>query len=280
MLYIRRIIDLMLASVFPSLIAEFVLSQFPSLLQVYIIGTVFSVIFFYFVNLLLLRRFVFDIKREDLYFKTQIVAWAFNAGLAVLFWYVKFGNALSYMYLPLRLIEVLSISPVTYKPEVRTIVSVAIMLTLNLVVTFAVYPILRKSKRAFEEELKMEHEEEISNEDILKYSIRYDDEEEDYGMFEDEEEDENILISARENQRLNELENVDRNAVLKKSKKHIKERTSSNFWGFVLNLWSYSFYQRYLNKVEEGYARIPILIHLLRKKLSIFGSASRRRRRF
>lgn len=284
MIYIRRFIDLMLISVIPSLIAELLLSQFPSSLTVYIIGTVFAVTCFYFADLLLLRRFIYDIKRRDLYFKVQIAAWALNSGLAFLLWYVRFGNALSCMYLPLRALEVLSINPVNQKPVIRTIVSMESMMAVNLILIFVMYPVFYKSKLAFNEAIRMDNQdEEISNEDIIKYSIRDLDEEEEpnhrHHSHHRHKVDDDTLISAKENQRLNQWEDIDENAIMRKSKKHLAERTRSNFWGFVLNLWPYTFYQMYMNKLEEGYDRIPLLKQLLRRKLAFFNFSSRRRGR-
>ena len=228
MLYIRRIIDLLLISVIPSLIAQFIMSTAGSY-HMRIATSILCTVLFYFFNMVLLRRFVYDIKdKNGRYFKVQLIAQTVNMLLAYILLHLRYANALSGMFYYTRVFEFLASNESTLRSALPTRYSMAIAFIINYILIFAMKPVFENRKRMHEAQADVSSTD-FSDEEIVKVKN---------GHYE------------RKGHQL---------SVGRQRRKRLKQRTSSKFWGYFLNVWSYGFYQAIIDKVEHGENPWPMI---------------------
>ncbi|MDD6483590.1 MAG: hypothetical protein PUF72_03325 [Clostridiales bacterium] len=232
MLYLRRFFDLLLISVIPSLLSMFFMWQLGSY-YMWISTAAVSAFLFYACDILLLRRFIYDIKSPARYFTVQLVAWALNSALAFFLLYMRFANVLSGMFFYSRVFEVLSTNEATKLAALPTRYSMMISFGINLVLIFVMYPVFSSTKKKLmqEEELDSVH---ITNREVMEAKRAAD---------EDEQQEFHL-----------------RNAVV--------ERTATGFWGLVLNMWSYGFYQAIITCADEGRDPRPMIKNYLKRRFT------------
>ena len=229
MLYIRRIIDLLLISVIPSLIAQFIMSTAGSY-HMRIATSILCTVLFYFFNIVLLRRFVYDIQdRNGRYFKVQLIAQTVNMVLAYGLLHLRYANALSGMFYYTRVFEFLASNESTLRSALPTRYSMAIAFIANYILIFAMKPVFENRKRMHEAQA------DVSNMD-----------------FSDDE-----LVKTHRG--LYEMAHKATISAGRRRRKRLKQRTASKFWGYFLNVWSYGFYQAVIDKVEHGENPWPMI---------------------
>lgn len=298
MIYLRKLLDMFFLSMLPSL-ASFLLMSYHMSYTVWYTTCIFSTVVFFAGNLLLMRRFVRDIKDPKKYYAVWLTTFVVYTALGAAFLLANYMYPFTWIFFHSRITEILTMGTGT---PIKTWLSFACSMAAFLAMILIAKPVFsslyqkEKDKKAHDErkayhlarnendrydkqrthssstynsELHSSQSESSSSSHHKRERIKY-------RVYED---DDNTAYSARQLRKLEKLENNPKKARKKQigSQKAAGQKSKKRIKDFFLNLGSYSFYQSLAEKVSNGADPKPIIKSYIKRKMHLGTKAPRRK---
>lgn len=277
MIYFRKFVDMFILSVIPSLVSFLAMWRFMGY-NVWLIGCIASTLIFFVGNVLLIRRFVRDIKSKARYYRVWLLTFAVYTFLGALCLIQDWMYPFTWLFFHSRLLSILTIPSGN---EIPVWVSFMISMIVYLVIILTAYPNFYKS---FQKEI--EHHKHIQEQDKeYRHEIRekaekrgdrrthivdIDDDAKTLLQTQKNKPEDNTLYSRRQYNRMRkrgQLE-VRTGGRIGRSKKD-EGRIINMIMSAVYNIGSYGFYQAVYDKQEMGIDTKPLVRNYIRRKLHL-----------
>lgn len=258
MIYFRKFLDMFFLSMVPSIIS------FTCMWRLMGYGTwvttcIISTIIFYFGTVLLLRRFVRDIKSRRKYYTVHLITFAVYAASGALLLIFDQMYPFTWIYFHTRIFSILTQA---LDNSIPVWISYTLTMLIYLMLIIVLYPIF---KRNYDEEAKKlkadekmeEHADEIARHEAVGTSHRH---------FHSDDDD--MLYSRREYMRMHAESDLRVRRRFSANKKASIQITDS-IKAFFEALGSYSFYQYLYDKQEAGIDTAPIIKNYLNRRLHL-----------
>lgn len=309
MIYFRKLLDMFMLSMVPSIISFLLMSQFMGYMT-WFITCIISTLIFFIGNALLIRRFVRDVKSKSYYYLVWLVTFAvYTAGGALCLindWMYPF----TWMFFHTRVFTIVTMPFILVNGAATGIplwISFSISMALFLTMIFVCRPIFYKRyvkevektereerearRRAREEHKRHEAEkalrtaaQEQSSESSHHSSHHHHSSDGSHHHHSSAyhryyTDDDNAVYTIRQHRRMEKLggmEPVRRNKQIG-AQKAAGKKTTMNIASFFLNLGSYEFYQTLRDKIEQGNDPMPIIRTYIKRRLNLGLRAGKRR---
>lgn len=258
MIYFRKFLDMFFLSMVPSIIS------FTCMWRLMGYGTwvttcIISTIIFYFGTVLLLRRFVRDIKSRRKYYTVHLITFTVYAAGGALLLIFDQMYPFTWIYFHTRIFSILTQA---LDNSIPVWISYTLTMLIYLMLIIVLYPIF---KRNYDEEAKKlkadekmeEHADEIARHEAVGTSHRH---------FHSDDDD--MLYSRREYMRMHSESDLRVRRRFSANKKASIQITDS-IKAFFEALGSYSFYQYLYDKQEAGIDTAPIIKNYLNRRLHL-----------
>lgn len=285
MIYLRKLLDMFVLSMVPSLISFLLMSRFLNYTTWFVCGIVSTIIFFV-GNGLLIRRFVRDIKSTSTYYVVWIITYIVYVAGGILCLAQGWMYPFTWIYFHTRIVAIIAL-PIKVIP---VWISFAISSLVFLAMIFIERPIVamlyekeiaeneekeietrrlaRETQKMYEEERLQAEQRRRSNksttdsdlEELEQHRHRYISMEEDDTRY--------SIRQLRKMEKFGDVEIVRRQKQIG-VQKAMGKKMLNNISGFILNLGSYAFYQFLTEKVEQGNNPGPIIMSYIRRKLNL-----------
>lgn len=261
MIYLRKLLDMFFLSMVPSLVSFFLMWKFMGY-ATWLTTCIISTIIFYFGTVLLLRRFIHDIKSERKYYMVHLTTFAIYTALGAILLITDQMYPFTWMFFHTRIFSILTQA---VDNQIPVWISYTLTVLIYLLLIIVLHPIFKKS-----------HENEINRLNALNAEQASAELENDSSDSTNADRghrrslsDDNTLYSHKEYMKLMNEGNLRirkrRFSVNKKASVQITENIKAFFEG----LGSYSFYQFIYDKKAEGIDTTPIIKNYLNRKLNL-----------
>lgn len=288
MIYLRKLLDMFVLSMLPSLISFLLMSRFLNYTTWFVCGIVSTIIFFV-GNGLLIRRFVRDIKSTSTYYIVWIVTYIVYVAGGILCLAQGWMYPFTWIYFHTRIVAIIALPikviPVWISFAISSLVFLA-MIFIERPIAAMLYEkevaenqkkeieairLARETRKMYEEERLQAEQRRKSNKSTTVEEI------EQHRRRVSMENDERYSI-----RQLRKMEKFNNAQAVRKQKqigaqKAMGKKMLNNISDFILNLGSYSFYQFLAEKVEQGNNPGPIIISYIRRRLNLGIRAPRKR---
>lgn len=253
MIYLRKFLDMFFLSMVPSIVSFVCMWKFMGY-GTWVTSCIISTFIFYFGTVLLLRRFVRDIKSKTTYYTVHLITFAVYAAIGALLLIFDQMYPFTWIYFHTRIFSILTQA---FDNSIPVWISYTLTMLIYLMLIIVLYPTFKKN---YDEEAKKLQADDNTDE-FMQYDSgskvhRHTDKHDD------------VLYSRREYMRLHsesDLRVKRRFSANKKASIHITD----NIKGFFEALGSYAFYQYIYDKREAGIDTAPIIKNYLNRKLHL-----------
>ena len=280
MIYLRKMMDLIVLSMIPSVISFLCMYHYMSYI-VWLICCLLSVLIFFIGNALLIRRFVRDIKSVSTYYAVWLTSFSIYVGGGVLCILNDWDYPFVWIYFHTKFLQILS-TPMPH--ELPKWISFAVAMAAYLLLILIGQPLFLHLYK--KETARQEAEEREAIRQAKEELYRY--EQEKARMFAAAVPQQQPAAEPVASRRRHKPEREERYSMRQymkmeakanrsarpKKKKLALQKTSSRktvhvISEFFLNLGSYSFYQMLSDRASQGEPRGPIIKNYLKRRFDL-----------
>ena len=220
---------------------------------------IISTIIFYFGTVLLLRRFVRDIKSRRKYYTVHLITFAVYALGGALLLIFDQMYPFTWIYFHTRIFSILTQA---FDNSISVWISYTLTMLIYLMLIIVLYPVFKRNYDKEAEKLNVDKRTEENADEIARYEVVRTSHRHSHS------DDDDMLYSHREYMRMHlesDLRVRRRFSANKKASIHITDDIKAFFGA----LGSYSFYQYLYDKREAGIDTAPIVKNYLNRKLHL-----------